>query len=56
MIENFRPVTLEQGPRHRAGRKARAAIMAEELKGSGFNILFTFSFFASFAYFMLHFG
>ena len=30
--------------------------MAQELKGSAFNILFTASFFASFVYVMLHFG
>ena len=30
--------------------------MAQELKGTTFNILFSASFFASFAYFMLHFG
>jgi hypothetical protein len=30
--------------------------MAQELKGSAFNILFTGAFFATFAYFMLHFG
>jgi hypothetical protein len=30
--------------------------MAQALKGSSFNILFTSSFFASFIYVMLHFG
>jgi hypothetical protein len=30
--------------------------MAQAIRGSAFNILFTGSFFASFAYFMLRFG
>ncbi len=30
--------------------------MAQEFRGATFNILFSASFFASFAYFMLHFG
>jgi len=30
--------------------------MAQAIQGSAFNILFTASFFASFAYFMLRFG
>jgi hypothetical protein len=34
----------------------QGSIMAREIKGSAFNILFTATFFASFAYFMLHFG
>lgn len=56
MSERFRPVTSEQGAAHPAGQALRETIMAQELKGSAFNILFTASFFASFAYFMLHFG
>ena len=30
--------------------------MAQEIKGNAFNILFTGSFFATFAYFMIHFA
>ena len=56
MIDDFRPVTVEHRPAHLAGRRSRGMIMAQELKGSAFNILFSASFFASFAYFMLHFG
>ena len=55
MSERFHPVTTEQGSPRQAAR-ALETVMAQELKGSAFNILFTASFFASFAYFMLHFG
>jgi len=56
MSERFRPVNAEQGAAHPAGQASWGTVMAQELKGSAFNILFTASFFASFAYFMLHFG
>ena len=56
MSESFRPVSVEGRPPHLVGRKSQGTTMAQELKGSAFNILFTASFFASFAYFMLHFG
>ncbi|HLJ72003.1 MAG TPA: hypothetical protein VKU03_11850, partial [Roseiarcus sp.] len=56
MSRLFHPVTIEQGPPRQADQASRETVMAQELKGSAFNILFTASFFASFAYFMLHFG
>ena len=56
MSRLFHPVTVEQRPPRQADQASRETVMAQELKGSAFNILFTASFFASFAYFMLHFG
>jgi|HubBroStandDraft_4_1064222.scaffolds.fasta_scaffold782274_2 hypothetical protein len=56
MAKIFRPVSLQRRPPDPDGYKSQGTTMAQQLKGSAFNILFTASFFASFAYFMLHFG
>jgi hypothetical protein len=55
MIELYRPVTLSRRPPP-ARRGLAGRVMAQELKSNTFNILFSASFFASFAYFMLHFS
>jgi hypothetical protein len=56
MTELYRPVTISRRPPRPARRGLRGQVVAQELKGSAFNILFSASFFGGFVYVMLHFG